>query len=502
MAEHKTNRALTGVTGLDEILDGGVPKERITLLHGGPGTGKTTLGFHFLMEGVRAGDRVLYVTLLQSRTEISEILAAHGWSLEGIELLELPEHIQQATAEEQTLFSTADVELHEVTDTIITAIESYRPERMVLDSVSELSVLVDSSYQLRRHLLKLKRCLARLGCTTFFITGDSAQEDLSPVQTLVHGVIALEMLSPEYGNPRRRLEVTKMRGMEYQGGYHDFRIRTGGLEVYPRLRVPQEHEHVSWSLVASGNRELDALLGGGLEEGTACLITGTTGSGKSTLSSLYVQAAAARGEKSVIFCFDERRDTFIRRSETLGLSITRHIEAGLVELRQVDVGVITAGRFMHEVRQTVESESVKIVVIDSLTGYLTAMPGEDMLMAQLHELVSYLSGKGILSLLVVATHGLFPHMSVDINPSYLSDTIVLLRHFEARGAMHRCISVVKKRHGKHESSIREVQISAGGIVLGPPLKEFSGVLTGTPRFEGTTDNLLPEHDLRTAAREQ
>ena len=501
MAEHKTKRTRTGVKGLDEILDGGVSKKRITLVHGGPGTGKTTLGFHFLMEGVRAGERVLYVTLLQSRPEISEILAAHGWSLEGIELLELPEHIQQASTEEQTLFSTADVELHEVTDAISEMIESYRPERMVLDSVSEMSVLVDNSYQLRRHLLKLKRTLAQLGCTTLFITGDSAQEDLSPVQTLVHGVIALEMVSPEYGNPRRRLEVTKMRGMEYQGGYHDFRIRTGGLDVYPRLRVPQDHTRSSWNLVASGNEELDSLLGGGLEEGTACLITGTTGSGKSTLSSLYVQAAAERGEKSVIFCFDERRDTFIRRSEMLGLPIAANIEAGLVELRQVDVGVITAGRFIHDVRQVVESENAKIVVIDSLTGYLTAMPGDEMLMAQLHELVSYLSAKGVLSLLVVATHGLFEDVTTEINPSYLSDTIILMRHFEARGAMHRCISVVKKRHGNHEASIREIQITPGGMVIGPPLKEFSGVLTGTPRYEGSAESLLPDQHLQTAAQE-
>jgi circadian clock protein KaiC len=323
MAKLVTNRdrVATGIQGLDSILNGGLPQGRIYLVHGGPGTGKTTTSFHFLRSGALAGERVLYVSLLQTRNEISEILKSHGWTLKGIEMLELPEEVQKTAITEQTLFSPAEVELDEVTDNIIRAVEEYKPQRLALDSVSELSVLVDSSYQLRRQLLKLKRALNRHNCTAVFTAGETKEEDITSIQTIVHGVIALQQHAPTYGSPRRRLMVTKMRGMNYVGGYHDFRIHTGGLEVYPRIRTYAKTSKKKLRKVASGNSEIDTLLGGGLQEGTSCLIVGTTGAGKSTFAALYVEAAAQRNKKSVIFCFDEHIQTFLHRCNGLGMKM-------------------------------------------------------------------------------------------------------------------------------------------------------------------------------------
>lgn len=362
------NRVATGIQGLDSILNGGLPQGRIYLVHGGPGTGKTTTSFHFLRSGALAGERVLYVSLLQTRNEISEILKSHGWSLKGIEMLELPEDVQKNVTSEQTLFSPSDVELDEVTDSIIRVVDEYKPQRLALDSVSELSVLVDSSYQLRRQLLKLKRALSRQKCTAIFTAGETKEEDITSIQTIVHGVIALQQHAPVYGPPRRRLMVTKMRGMEYVGGYHDFRIHTGGLDVYPRIRVQTKPLKKKPQKVASGNHEIDTLLGGGLEEGTSCLIVGTTGAGKSTLSALYVEAAAKRKEKSVIFCFDEHQQTFLHRCKGLGMKMPQFIEKGLVDLQQMNVGEWSPGQFIETVRTTVYKEGIRVVVIDSLTG--------------------------------------------------------------------------------------------------------------------------------------
>jgi len=483
-------RAETGIQGLDAILNGGLPKGRIYLVHGGPGTGKTTTSFHFLRNGALTGERVLYISLLQTKDEISEILKSHGWSFDGIEMLELSEGVQKTAASEQTLFSPSEVELDEVTDSIIRALDEYKPQRMALDSVSELSVLVDSSYQLRRQLLKLKRALSRQKCTAIFTAGETKEEDITSIQTIVHGVISLQQHAPVYGPPRRRLMVTKMRGMMYVGGYHDFRINTGGLDVYPRIRMQSALSKKKPRKVASGNREIDTLLGGGLEEGTSCLIIGTTGAGKSTLSALYAETAAKRKEKSVIFCFDEHKKTFLIRCKGLGMKMPQYIEDGLVDLRQMTVGESSPGQFIETVRKAVDKENVRVVVIDSLTGFLAAMVEQQQLIPQLHELLSYLNGAGVLTLMIVATHGVIGSPETGIDASYLADTVVLMRHFEAMGKMRRCISAVKKRHGRHETTIREVEIGSGGIQLGPPLTEFTGILTGTPRYVGVREKLM------------
>lgn len=486
----------TGVLGLDHILRGGLPQSMVYLIHGGPGTGKTTLSFQFLLEGVRQGERVLYASLLQTRSELKMIAGSHGWSLEGINLLDLPDNIRRAATDEQTLFSPGEVELHEVTDTMIEAIHKHRPQRLVFDSITELAVLVDSRYQLRRQLLKLKQQLSDTDCTTLFTVNDTEAVDLPSIQTAVHGVAEIGIHRPHYGPPRRWLEVTKMRGMPFLAGRHDLRLKTGGIEVFPRLEVKQNHPPTQWSLVSSGNAELDTLFGGGLEGGTACLITGTTGAGKSVLASLYVQAAAERGDRSIIFCFDERKRTFIRRSEGLGLDIVGQIERGLVDLRQIDVGAATPGEFTEQIRYAVDEQKAKVVVIDSVSGYLHAMTEQRQLILQLHELLSYLGEAGVLTILIMPRHGFGGETGreLDVDTSYIADTVVMMRHFEAMGEVRRCVSVLKKRHGKHEPTIREFTIGDGGVQVGPPLVDFRGVLSGTPEYVGDHHRLFQQQE--------
>ncbi len=486
-----SERVSTGIDGLDRILRGGLPKERIFLLYGGPGTGKTTLGLQFLLEGVRRSERVMYVTLLQSKTELIDIVASHNWSLDGIDVVELPDHVQDTASSEQTLFSPTDIELPEATNAILRAIEQRHPQRLVLDSLSELSVLMDNSFQLRRQILRLKRTLMRERCTALLTAGDASEEDIMTMQTIVYGVIHLDREAPAYGRPRRRVSISKMRGMDFAGGYHDFRIRTGGIDIYPRIELVGRPRTAAWHVIASGNGELDAMLGGGLEEGTACLLAGTTGAGKSTLAGLYVQAAAERGERSTIYCFDERPETFIRRADGIGMSIGRQIERGLVDLNQVNVGELSPGEFMHTVRSACHDDGVRLVVIDSLTGYLNAVPDDRTMMIQLHELLSYLSAAGVLTIMIVTAHGLSGSTDrAAIDASYLADTVVVVRHFEANGAMRRCIAVAKKRHGPHESTIRELRIDDKGVTVGQPLANFSGVLTGSPHYTGRYEELL------------
>mgnify|MGYP006277901031 CR=1 FL=1 len=483
-------KVATGIPGLDSILRGGFLKEMVYLVHGGPGTGKTTLGMQFLLEGVRQGEPVFYASLLQTRRELEAIMGSHGWSLDGISLLDMPEGVSQSAAEEQTVFAPADIELHELTDRIIEAVARLKPRRMVFDSITELAVLVEHPSHLRRQMLKLKHELASLGCTALFTINDTEAIDLASIQTVVHGVLELGIDRPDYAPPRRWLEVTKTRGMVYFGGRHNLQIRTGGLEVYPRLEPTNDRAPLQWRTVSSGNEALDALFGGGLEEGSACLVTGTTGAGKSTLASLYVQAAARRGEKAIVFCFDERRQTYLRRSEALGLEIGRQVEQGLVDLRQVNVGELSPGEFANRIRCAVEQWDAKIVVIDSINGYFHAMPDQSKLLVQLHEILSYLGESGVLTLMVTALHGLASVHTSDVDASYIADTVVLMRSFEARGSVRRCISVLKKRHGPHEKTIREVMLEQGGMRVGEPLTDFQGVLSGNPVFDGDSEQLL------------
>jgi circadian clock protein KaiC len=486
----ENNRISTGVQGLDHILRGGFLPGFVYLVHGAPGSGKTTFSFQFLREGVGMGERVMYVSLLQTRAELETILASYGWSLDGISLLELPEEVRDASVDGQTLFNSADVELQELSDAMMAAIQKYRPQRLVFDSISEMAVLIDNPYQLRRQMLKLKHLLGSFDCTTLFTVNDNDPLELASIQTLVHGVIELGIDRPQFGPPRRWLEAPKMRGMTYLAGRHSFSLEGDGLNVYPRLEIPEHSERTEWDIISSGNTGLDTLFGGGLEEGTACLFMGTSGSGKSTLATLYVEAAAKRGEHSVIFCFDERKHTFLRRAAGLDMKLPEYIAAGLVDPREVNVGDITPGQFGHEIRRSVIEQNAKVVVIDSISGYLNAVSDRGQLLVQLHEILSYLSEAGVLTLLIVASHGFQPRATEELDTSYMSDTLVLLRNFEAEGTVRRCISVIKKRHGEHERTIREVMIDNDGVKIGPPLKQFQGVLTGNPIFVGTREKLM------------
>jgi circadian clock protein KaiC len=480
------------VPGLDSVLGQGLPAERLYLVQGNPGSGKTTMGLQFLLEGVDRGEPVLLVSLLQTRAELEDITTSHGWSLDGIQALEMPLELHEAAESEQTVFSPADVELHEVTDALIETILAHEPRRMVLDSLSELQLIIDSPHQMRRQLMKLKRALLSVGCTSIMTADEALLKDQPVVQTIVHGVFSLHRTVPDYGAPQRQLEVQKIRGLDFSGGFHDFVIRSGGLEVFPRFsglgggpRQPGDT-----SVVPSGSPELDAMFGGGLNRGSVCMVMGTAGAGKSTLTSLYVSSIADRGELGVVYCFDESRRTYLQRAHGLELGIYQQVEDGQVELREYSVGDLTPGQFMQDLRDDVEGRGARLVVIDSFTGFLNLMPGQSMLVPKLHEALRFLSSRNVLSLITLNVHGTLGEFGPDAPTSYLADALVLVRHFEAFGAIRRCLSVIKRRHGKHESAIRELEIGPGGIRLGKPLTEFTGLLTGTPRFHGRPETLL------------
>ena len=490
--------AATAISGLDAILNGGFPRHWMYLVQGAPGTGKTTLGLQFLLEGLRKRERVLYITLSHTERELREIAYSHGWSLEQMPIHEFSAGEAVAyLAAEQTVFHTADVELKETTDAILDVINRVKPERLVFDPIDQIRLLTDSSLRYRKQLLTLKQALTDMECTTLFLTSELSGDGGQQLQPLVHGSVKLEQHAPDYGDVRRRLKVNKGRGMRYHGGYHSFRIHTGGLEVYPRLEAHdvRNHEHPGRTFIKSGVDELDALFGGGLEAGTACLVIGPTGTGKSSLATLYTHAAALRGERSAVFLFDERPETFHRRSRGMGTDVQPHVESGLMSVQQVNTGELSPGEFAHTVRQAVDYDEVKVVVIDSLTGYLNAMPQETLLIPQLHELLTYLSQEGVLTFLIMAERGLLGSGELEpVDISYLADAVLLLRHFEAEGRLRRAISVVKKRYGAHESTIRELRMTGSGVQVGEPITMFSGILTGTPNYEGRAEALLTNHD--------
>jgi circadian clock protein KaiC len=473
-------------------LDGGFPRGHTYVVEGQSGTGKTTLGLQFLREGVRLGEKNLYVTLSETKQELEEITASHGWSLEGIDVYELTAaKVSERAGSEQTIFHTADVELTETVDEILSMIGHIRPDRVVFDSITEIRLMAENPLRYRRQVFALRQALADVRCTALFMNVRPADDSEDAFQSLVHGVLKFERFSPEYGGIRRRLNVAKMRGMPYVEGYHDFRIRTGGLEVFPRVQANGDHSGPSWQLMSSGIDELDRLLAGGLETGTACLIMGQSGTGKSSLCTVYVNSAARRGQRSAVFLFDERLETFFQRAGGQGIALEPVRDQGLLSVRQVNIGEMSAGEFAHRVRQAIEEDGAKVVVIDSLTGYLNAMPQENLLLTQMHELLTYLSQRDVLSLITLTQHGIIGGRPVDpIDLSYLADTVLLLRHFEAEGSVRQAISAVKKRHGPHEKTIREMHISASGIRVSEPLTAFSGVLTGNPVYEGQRDRLM------------
>lgn len=484
-------RVATGIPGLDDILGGGFDADRLYLIEGRPGTGKTTLALHYLLEGVRRGEKGLYVTLSESERELRVVAARHGWSLDAISIFELvPPEASLDPEQEQTLFHPAEMELGETTKEIFDRVAESEPVRVVFDSLSEMRLLAQNPLRYRRQILALKHFFAGRRCTVLLLDDLSSETNDLQLHSLAHGVVTLEQIALEYGAERRRLRVVKMRGIAFRGGYHDFTIQTGGLSIFPRLVAAEHHKPFLGEYAPSGNAELDALLGGGLERGTSALLIGGAGVGKSSVALTYAVAAAERGEPAQIFAFDEGLGTIHARAAGLGIPLQTHIEAGRIRLRQIDPAEMAPGEFVHLVRRGVEEGRARLVVIDTLNGYLNAMPEERYLILQMHELLSYLNQLGVVSILVLAQHGLMGPMQTPIDISYLSDSVLMLRYFEAEGRVRRAISLVKKRSGAHEDTIREFRLSARGLEIGPPLTEFRGIFTGTPVYGGGPQPLL------------
>lgn len=484
-------RISTGSTGLDDILGGGFDSNRMYLYEGRPGSGKTTIALQFLLEGVRQGERVLYITLSETKRELTLVAKRHGWSLKGLEIFELvPPEITLDPERELTVLHPSEVDLNETTKLIFDRVSTLNPTRVVVDSLSELRLLAQSPLRYRRQVLSLKHFFASRQCTVVLLDDLSSAENDLQLHSISHGVVLLEQLAIEYGAERRRLRVVKMRGIDFRGGFHDFTIEKGGLAIFPRLVAAEHHTDFAGEYVSSGNADLDRLLGGGLERGTNALLIGSAGVGKSSLALTYAIAAAHRGERAAFFAFDEGRGTLEARARTIGLPLGPALEQGLIRFQQIDPAELSPGEFAANVRKSVEVEGAQVVIIDSLNGYLNSMPDGRFLILQMHELLTYLNQQGVLTLLVLAQHGLVGPMDTPLDISYLSDSVLMLRYFEHSGMVRRALSVVKKRSGNHEHTIREFRLTSNGIVVGPPLVNFSGIFSGTPQYTGDPSPLM------------
>ena len=485
-------RILTGVAGLDTILEGGLAPNRLYLVDGVPGTGKTTLALQFLLEGRAKGERILYVTLSETAEELDAVAASHGWTLDDIDLFDLSAAEAALRPERQTtLLHPWEVELGETVKLITDEAERTGATRVVFDSLSEMRLLAQDPLRFRRQVLALKQFFAGRGATVLLLDDRGAAD--SPnlhLHSLCHGVVTLERLTLDFGSARRRLEVTKMRGARYREGWHDYVIRSGGLDVFPRLVAADHHVAFVGAPMPSGISELDAMLDGGPLRGTSVLLSGPAGAGKTTLALQYIHAAAERGEHCAIYQFDERIGTLLTRAEKLGLDLQPHIDAGRVILRQVDAAELSPGEFDHMVRRDVEQGGASVILVDSINGYMASMPQEKELVLQLRELLSYLNQRGVLTLLVSPQSGLMGSMQTALNVSYIADTVVLLRFFEAAGRVRKAISIIKNRGGAHEETIRELRIDTTGLRVGAVLSGFAGVLTGTPTYTGNVSPLL------------
>jgi circadian clock protein KaiC len=480
---HTIDKANFGVGGLDDITVGGLARGRLFLLEGSPGTGKTTIALQFLMAGAAAGEPSLYITLSETEDELRSGATSHGWSLEGIDLFELvpPESLLDDDQQQSLLYSS-DLELGETTKRIFEAFEKVKPTRVVLDSLSEIRLLAQSSLRYRRQILALKHYFARSGASVLMLDDLSSEANDRTMHSIAHGVIRLEELSPEYGAERRRLRVIKYRGQRYRGGYHDFVIATGGVRVFPRLVAAEHRLAFRRDVLATESPELNALLGGGVERGSSMLILGPAGTGKSLLALTFVVGAINRGEKAAMFIFDEELGLLFERAKGLGIDIQAMVDSGNLTIEQVDAAELTPGELSARVRCCVEQQQAQTVVIDSLNGYQASMPEEQALILHMHELLQYLNRQGTSTFLTVAQHGLVGDMKAPVDVTYLADTVILLRYFEALGRVRRAMSVIKKRTGPHEDTIREYRIDGRGITLGEPLMGFQGVLRGVPEL--------------------
>jgi circadian clock protein KaiC len=485
--EHKEARLSTGAGGLDDILNGGLPKGHLYLLEGDPGTGKTTLALQFLLEGVKNGEKGMYVTLSESKRELEQVAASHGWSIRPISIYEMISSDEDLSSEAQyTVFHPSDVELADTMTAILKQVAGVGPQRVVFDSLSEFRMLARDPLRYRRQILALKRYFDDRNCTVLLLddrTAEGSTNDLQ-LQSIAHGVIKLQSLERDFGVKRRRIEVHKLRGSAFREGFHDYTIKTGGIEIYPRLIASEHKPGFERKHVASGIQELDDLFRGGIDTGTSTLLIGPAGCGKSTVALRYAVSCAQRGEKAIIFTFDESLGTMIERGTGLGMDPRQFSGSSLLEIQQIDPAELSPGEFAARIRRLVEEENLRVVVIDSLNGFLNAMPHEQFLAMQLHELLAYLGQQGVATLMTLAQHGFFGAMNTTVDISYLADTVLLFRYFERAGTIRQALSVVKKRSGPHERTIRELIFDQGKITVGPPLAEFDGVLTGNPTYTG------------------
>jgi len=467
---------------MDEVLSGGFAPRQLYLLDGSPGAGKTTLALQYLIEGARLGEKCTYVTLSETKRELAAVAASHGWSLEGVDIIELvPDENELRSDEQLTMLPSSEVELGQTIHRLLQSIERTSPSRLVLDSLSELRLLAQSSLRYRRQILALKQFFVGRECTVLMLDDRTAEGPDLQLHSIAHGVIALDSSAPAYGQVRRELRVIKFRGSDFVSGYHDFTIRGGGITVYPRLVAAEHASAYLQESLLSGVPALDALMGGGIHRGTSTLLIGPPGCGKSTVALQYAAAAAARGEHAASFVFDETKSALLARSAGIGMRIDEGSGPGQIFIRQIDPVAISPGEFAQSVRRSVEHDRARVIIIDSLNGYLNAMPQSSFLTAQLHELLSYLNNQGVATFFTVAQSGIMgANMSSPVDTSYLADSVILLRYFELAGTVRKAISVLKKRTGGHEGSIRELSFDEAGIHLGEPLLKLRGVLTGVP----------------------
>jgi circadian clock protein KaiC len=479
-------RVGTGCSGLDNILSGGLPRGRLYLIEGDPGAGKTTLALQFMREGVSKRERALYITLSESRADLNHASQSHGMSLENVEIVELLPNEGDLLPEQQyTVFHPAEVELNDRMQRIVKEIQRVRPDRLVIDALSELRMLAKDPLRYRRQILSLKDFMAGQECTVLLLDDRSSRDPDLQLHSIVHGVVSMDKVPREYGKTRRQVEIVKLRGSSYREGLHDYSIVTGGVVVFPRLIAADSRSDQAPEAVPSGIAELDALTGGGLDRGTSTLLIGPAGCGKTSIAVQWAVTAAKRGEACVLLSFEEAPNTMVTRATGLGIDLRPHLKSGKIVIERVDPAEMSPGELVANVQQHVENRNVRMVVIDSLNGYLQSMPGEKFLAVHLHELLAYLGNHGVLTLMVLAQAGTigWPLQSA-VDVSYLADNILLLRYFENKGEVCQAISTIKRRSGAHEHMIRELKLGPDRIRIGRPLHDFQGVLTGTPTFLG------------------
>jgi circadian clock protein KaiC len=492
--KHLLAKTRTGIAGFDEILQGGLPENRFYLLRGMPGVGKTTLALQYLLQGAAQNEAVLYITLSETRDEVMSVAASHGWSLDKVAIFELSALEQQLAQESQnTIFHPSELELNKTTEALLAEIEKVRPTRLALDSLSELRLLSESALRYRRQMLALKQYFAGKNITVLLLDDHDGEAggDVH-VQSIAHGVFTIEQVQSDYGAERRRIRINKLRGVNFVGGYHDAVIVPGGLQVFPRLIAADHRREFDATRLKSGLPELDELLGGGLDRGTSSLLLGPAGSGKSSIAMQFAVEAAKHGEQVFVYLFEENQRTLLERYKSLGMPVEEMIASGKIVLRQVDPAELAPGQFVHIVQQNVQNDGAGVIVIDSLNGYLQAMPDAKFLTIQLHELLAFLNHHGVISLMTVAQHGLLGNMNSPIDLTYLADTVILMRYFEHAGGIRKAVSVVKKRIGRHENTIREFALDESGLKVGAPLQNFHGVLTGIPTFKGHSSQMISD----------